>query len=1138
MCHPFCLLLLILGLAPALLLGQVDSTAAGRVSQGNLVRPLTVYQTRYRLRAGESTKVDVAPETLDFLLHAKTRHVEIAGKDERGIVVGPNRARDQILVAVSLAMKPGEYTLALSATTEAGERRDATLSITVDALTLVPANATQPPVILLNGWQGSTCSPSPASETFGNLADYLTENDGVPVVYWFDNCTVCPTCLIETLGSDLAQAIGSIKYDNGAPVLQVDLIAHSMGGLIVRSYLSGKQIPQGVFNPPNNPNVRKAIFIATPHLGSYQAGVANDLFLGNPQTDEMALGSQFLFDLATWNQFGDDLRGTDALAIVGDAVLGSKGDGIVSSTSASLRFAEPDVRTRIVDYCHMTFSLAEAVLTGCYDPGIAFIDSASHPTFQIVQSFLANTTAWETIGTSPSQDPYLSVSGGLLLASKNAGNQYYADLSSISAANASLTLKAGPSNSVASLFYNEWVPANTYDLAVWSGANETLAGALTATAGGGIATFFKQGPVIFSVRSLAISSLPGRIVQSGGTITISGLGFGQQCSGCQVLAVPPGSATGYLLPVSSWTNQAISASFLPATMPSLTIPGLVTIYVELSSSAWDSINIMAAAPASTIVVAPTSLRFSYTEGGTVPAAQSIQLTNNGGGALNWSATTSASWLSVAPASGIAPSTPSVLVSPAGLSAGTYTGSVQVSAAGASNSPVSVAVTLTVAPAAAVLAVSPQTLTFNYTVGGAVPAIQALSITNTGGALNWSAATSASWLSVVSASGAAPSTPSVRVSPAGLSAGTYTGSVQVSAAGASNSSVSVTVTLTVAPASAVLAVSPQTLMFNYAMGSATPAAQGVSINNGGGTLAWTASSSASWLTVSPAYGSTSSTLSVSMNPLGLIAGALNGTITISSPGIASQTLSVTLTVTSAPLTPAIVSVVNAASFLPGFAPIGWVTITGKNLSATSRTWTGSDIVNGQLPTALDGVSVTINNHPAFVYYISPGQLNVQAPSDSLAADQNVQVTVTTPNGSATATALERHIAPAMFMSDSTHVAAIHSDGTLVGPVGFIPGAASRPASPGETILLYMTGLGGDTSPVIPAGQIVTSPASMTDPVSVSIGGQSAIVQYAGLVSPGLYQLNVVVPAVANGDQTATVQVAGVASENTGVVTVQQ
>jgi uncharacterized protein (TIGR03437 family) len=276
----------------------------------------------------------------------------------------------------------------------------------------------------------------------------------------------------------------------------------------------------------------------------------------------------------------------------------------------------------------------------------------------------------------------------------------------------------------------------------------------------------------------------------------------------------------------------------------------------------------------------------------------------------------------------------------------------------------------------------------------------------------------------------------------------------------------------------------------------------------------------------------------MNPLGLTAGALNGAITISSPGIASQTLSVRLTVASAPSAPAIVSVVNAASFVPGFAPIGWVTITGRNLSVTSRTWTNSDIVNGQLPTALDGVSVSINNHPAFVYYISPSQLNVQAPSDGLAVDQNVQVSVTTPNGSASATALERRIGPAMFMSDSTHVAAVHSDGTLVGPVGFIPGAASRPASPGETVLLYMTGLGEDTSPAVPAGQIVTSPASMTDPINVSIGGQAAIVQYAGLVSPGLYQLNVVIPALASGDQTATVQVAGVFGENSGLVTIQQ
>ena len=154
------------------------------------------------------------------------------------------------------------------------------------------------------------------------------------LVYWFDNCQF-PGSSIEELGNDLAQAIESIQYADGTPVPQVDLIA-SMAG---RSYVPICQAKvRCVFNPPNNPKVRKVIFIATPHFGSYQAGIG-DLLKPGPQTNEMTLGSQFLFDLATWNQFGDDLRGTDALAIIGNAVLGSKGDGIVSLTSASLRFA-------------------------------------------------------------------------------------------------------------------------------------------------------------------------------------------------------------------------------------------------------------------------------------------------------------------------------------------------------------------------------------------------------------------------------------------------------------------------------------------------------------------------------------------------------------------------------------------------------------------------------------------------------------------------------------------------------------------------------------------------------------------------------------------------------------------------------
>ena len=86
--------------------------------------PLALSQTHYRLRAGESTRIEAPRETVDFLLLAKARRVETDGKEPRGIVIGPNRAGDQILLAASLRMKPGKYSLTLSATGEMLPFRD------------------------------------------------------------------------------------------------------------------------------------------------------------------------------------------------------------------------------------------------------------------------------------------------------------------------------------------------------------------------------------------------------------------------------------------------------------------------------------------------------------------------------------------------------------------------------------------------------------------------------------------------------------------------------------------------------------------------------------------------------------------------------------------------------------------------------------------------------------------------------------------------------------------------------------------------------------------------------------------------------------------------------------------------------
>jgi uncharacterized protein (TIGR03437 family) len=221
-------------------------------------------------------------------------------------------------------------------------------------------------------------------------------------------------------------------------------------------------------------------------------------------------------------------------------------------------------------------------------------------------------------------------------------------------------------------------------------------------------------------------------------------------------------------------------------------------------------------------------------------------------------------------------------------------------------------------------------------------------------------------------------------------------------------------------------------------------------------------------------------------------------------------------------PGVNSVVNAASFQAAIASAGFVSITGTSFGTTTRSWTSSDFSGTNLPRSLAGVSVTINGNPAYVEYISPTQVNVIAPDDGTIGPVPVQVT--TPQGSSyTGTVLKQKLSPAFFTYPSgttSYAVAVHLDGSLVGPTG----PSSRPAVPGEVIEIYGTGFGG-TSPTIPTSQLVSQPAPLSSPATVSIGGVNATVQFAGLVSSGLYQLNVMVPLVAAGDQAVQSTVSG-------------
>jgi len=232
-----------------------------------------------------------------------------------------------------------------------------------------------------------------------------------------------------------------------------------------------------------------------------------------------------------------------------------------------------------------------------------------------------------------------------------------------------------------------------------------------------------------------------------------------------------------------------------------------------------------------------------------------------------------------------------------------------------------------------------------------------------------------------------------------------------------------------------------------------------------------------------------------------------------------------------------SVMNAASFQPGIAPNTWIAITGANMAATTRAWKANDIKNGQLPTTLDGVTVTVNGKPAYLSYISPKQINaLTSPSTSTSAVQ-----VQTSNGgltSASIAAQAQVTALACFIAKGNYLLALHSDGkSLVGPTTLYPGF-STPAKPGETIVLFGTGF-GTTNPPAPDGQVIASPSSLSAPPIVIIGVTQAQVAFSGLVYPGIYQFNVVVPSgTANGDVAVMMQVGSLTTQAGTLISVQQ
>lgn len=234
------------------------------------------------------------------------------------------------------------------------------------------------------------------------------------------------------------------------------------------------------------------------------------------------------------------------------------------------------------------------------------------------------------------------------------------------------------------------------------------------------------------------------------------------------------------------------------------------------------------------------------------------------------------------------------------------------------------------------------------------------------------------------------------------------------------------------------------------------------------------------------------------------------------------------------------VADGFNFVAGVAANTWTAIFGTDLATETKTW-DADVQGNRLPTTVGGVSVNINNKPATVYFVSPGQINVLAPIDDATGD--VQVVVKNANGESTPlTVRKAAVKPAFYApfadSGKLYVTAVALDGTYVGKTGTDP-RATRGARPGEVLLVFGTGFGA-TNPAATTDTTVTGAPAITTPVRIRFG--ETVANFAGtgnLVAAGLYQFNVTVPAtLADGDYNLVAEQGGVTSSTNVFLTVRR
>ena len=281
---------------------------------------------------------------------------------------------------------------------------------------------------------------------------------------------------------------------------------------------------------------------------------------------------------------------------------------------------------------------------------------------------------------------------------------------------------------------------------------------------------------------------------------------------------------------------------------------------------------------------PGDLSFRGSELGSDPPPQTLSVQATNSSRFDWEASWTASWLTVTPAAGLAPSFLSVRAATRDLSQGTYRDTIHLAAGEALNSPLAVPVELIVDGPQVRLTAAPENISLEAVRPGADSVAQTIAIAaNAVVPIAWTAFASQPWLTLTPETGTTPGFIEVSIDLREFPLGEYNDTVTVVSTVALNSPLRIPVLAILDTAGIKIVARPERLTQTGSVLSNQPRAARLDISSSTGeSIDWSLSWTEPWLTLEPTTGRGNANISATFSTAGLEVGIYHDTIAIESP----------------------------------------------------------------------------------------------------------------------------------------------------------------------------------------------------------------------------------------------------------------